>query len=262
MARDPSGWMSDVERIPFREFGHSGVAEDQMYPRAIVHHVMSGRMGGARGMALTNPVGQAPSWHFSIGRDGAIVQHISIWDTGWHCGIDQSVIPDQLVQRFRAEFGRDVNSWTVGIEHEGFSIPAYSTDGKRIDDYLYGDDHPYPEAMIQASIRVQRWVWNSCQWLLDIPAPNDRFDRFLTHAMINPRDRPNDPGAVWDNAVWARVVNGVLAQPAPARVGPETPAVPPVEPPPPQRELDVVGAVSDLRAAMDSTAAALVKLGA
>lgn len=265
MARDPSGWMPTVERVPFKEFAHSGVAEDNMYPKAIVHHVMSGYFAGARSMAESSRVGVPPSWHFSIARDGRVMQHVSIWDTAWHCGIDSSVTPDQvvdpLVQRFRRDFGRDPNSWTIGVEHEGFSIPVFDRNGKRIDDFVYGGAHPWPDAMIQASIRVQKWIWNSCQWLVDIPAGNERFERFLTHAMIDPVQRPQDPGAAWDSAVWAPLVNAVFAEAAP-RVEPPAPPTPPPPAPAPAPAIDRDGAKEDLRAAMASTAAALVKLGA
>lgn len=227
MSQLESGWMPGVERVPFREFGHSGVALDGMYPRALVHHVMTGYFSGARDMALTYPVGAAPSWHFSIARDGRVMQHISIWDTGWHCGIDSMIVPDNvvhpLVQGFRRQFGRDPNSWTIGVEHEGFSEPTYFN-GKRVDDYVYGSGAPWPREMVEASIRVQRWIWHSCQWLVDLQG-GARYDRFLTHAMINPVERPNDPGAFWDATVWADIVNGALVPPDAPRVEPPPPVV-------------------------------------
>lgn len=225
MANDPSGWMPGVERVPFRSFASSGIAEDSMFPQAIVQHVMSGYMAGARAMALNNLEGTPPSWHFSIGRDGHVMQHVSIWDTAWHCGITRDVIPVALVTSLRDRFGRDPNTWTVGIEHEGFSIPALYN-GKRVDDYVYDTEHPWPDAMIEASIRVQKWVWNQCGWLIEITDRIEREERFLMHSMIDTVNRVQDPGTVWRDTVWDRIVNGVFELAVAHRVGAPPPTIP------------------------------------
>src|SRR5688572_809952 len=135
---DPTGWMPDVEQIPTQEWGYPDVAEDGMYPQAVMHHLMQGYIGTMVGWAQNCNGGK--SAHFLVGRDGRIVQTVSIWNPAWHAG-DVNNPSWQLM----SQFGTNPNKFTVGIEQEGFSIsprPAYS------EDYLYDAAHPWPEAMI------------------------------------------------------------------------------------------------------------------
>ncbi len=228
MARLESGWMPGVERVRSMAAGGLGVPEDAMYPQGIVQHVMAGYFAGARQMMQSSAPGTV-GWHFSIARDGRVMQHASIWDTMQHAGAIKN--PDPGAQTLINRFGNP-NLWAIGIEHEGFSIPVFSDTGKRIDDFIYDQAHPWPEELITASIRVQRWVWNSCQWLIDLPA-SERQQRFVTHSMIDRVTRAQDPGDLWNTTVWHRVVNGALEPTPVPRPAPVTPLPAPTPPPVP-----------------------------
>ena len=97
---------------------------------------------------------------------------------------------------------------TVGIEHEGFSIPpGYSYD------YLYSNGNPWPEAMIEASIRVHRWVFARVnEWDAGAMVPSE--DTVITHSMLNTASRKQDPGDLWLATVRPRILAAL--QPAPA----------------------------------------------
>lgn len=87
----------------------------------VLHHTAGDNLKGTVNW-FRNPESQV-SAHFTVGRDGSIVQHLSTYLRAWHAG--KSI--DAL--------GREnVNDFSVGIEidNEG--------DGK----------HPYPEAQLQA----------------------------------------------------------------------------------------------------------------
>jgi N-acetylmuramoyl-L-alanine amidase len=63
------------------------------------------------------------SAHYTIGKDGSIVQHVSSWDRAWHAGVSTDV------------FGRsNANHFSVGIELVNLN------DGK----------DPYPQAQLDA----------------------------------------------------------------------------------------------------------------
>lgn len=63
------------------------------------------------------------SAHFTIGKDGSIVQHVSTWDRAWHAGVSKDF------------FGKDnLNHFSVGIELVNLN------DGK----------DPYPQEQIDA----------------------------------------------------------------------------------------------------------------
>jgi N-acetyl-anhydromuramyl-L-alanine amidase AmpD len=240
---EANGWMPGVEYVPTVRVAPDsyGIADGNMWPRAIVHHVMQGYFAGAKAM-MQETTFKAPSWHFSVARDGRIMQHASIWTPTMHAGLTStSRDVGEPVDSLRSNPGqwlaawqaKNPNTWAIGIEHEGFSKPETTGTGKRVDDYIYGPGNPWPEALIEASIRVQRWCWQRCQWLIDLPRGsyadwNTADSRFLTHAMIDPEMRPLDPGPEWDAKVWHRIVNAVLAVPEPPR-----PPAPPVEPVPP-----------------------------
>lgn len=199
MAADPTGWMPGIERVPTVAWGYPDVAEDSMYPQAIVDHVAQGYMAGLLGIAQSADPGK--SWHFSIGRDGTIVQHVSIWNPAWHAG-------DVNGPTWPGYTGTNPNKFTIGIEHEGFSIrPSYSYD------YIYSGENPWPEALIEASIRVHQWVFHMCSnWLKPSEAT------VITHSMLNTRSRAQDPGDLWLATVRPRIVAAL--QPAVEAPGP------------------------------------------
>ena len=202
MAADSTGWLPGVEQVRTSAWGYPDIAEDGVYPAAVVSHVAQGYMTGLLGIAQQAAPGK--SWHFSIGRDGTIVQHVSIWDPAWHAG-------DVNAPTWRLHNATNPNKRTVGIEHEGFSIPpGYSYD------YLYSQAAPWPEALIEASIRVHRWVFAQCvSWLV----PSE--DTVITHSMLNTRTRAQDPGDLWLATVRPRIIAALQVAPPPPTPAPD-----------------------------------------
>lgn len=158
----------DAEWVPWRYLSDTGQPtyfKGTNQPTAVVLHIMQGYMSTARQWALTGHYGA--SWHFSVGRDGKVMQHLDFADGGYHAGIPDTA-PKPTWSLWRGH-GRNVNTYTIGIEHEGFS----------------GDG--FTEAQRQASKKL-------CQWLameLDIPYARVHFP---PHADIDVVNRVNDFG--------------------------------------------------------------------
>jgi N-acetylmuramoyl-L-alanine amidase len=104
----------------------------------------------------------AVSAHFTIGRDGSIVQNVSTFDRAWHAG-----------KSWDAEGRNNVNDYSVGIELVNLN------DGK----------DPYPDAQIQALCGI-------------IAEMHRRFPikQLVSHEFIaQPPGRKSDPKAFpWD----------------------------------------------------------------
>jgi hypothetical protein len=132
-------------------------------PVAVVLHIMQGYSTTAERWALSGYYGA--SWHFTIDRDGNVLQHLELSDGGYHAGIPSSA-PTPTWSLWRGH-GQNVNTYTVGIEHEGFSGTALSP------------------AQSEASR-------NLCRWLAE--TLNFSYDRehFPPHADIDLVNRPND----------------------------------------------------------------------
>ncbi len=135
-------------------------------PLAVVLHVMQGYQRTARRWAEAGHFGQ--SWHYSIGRDGSVMQHLDHEDGGYHAGItafkERSYPPRWPLWKGPRI---NVNHYTIGIEHEGFA----------------GEQFTLAQAM--ASRRLCRWLAS----VLDIPLDRDHF---APHAVIDTRDRAHD----------------------------------------------------------------------
>lgn len=234
---DETGWMDGAARIPTTAWGYSNFPEDGMYPQAIVCHVAQGYFSGLTNIARANEPGK--SWHFSVGRNGEIAQHVSIWNPAYHAGIVAD--PQPAAGALLARFGQNPNTWSVGIEQEGFSVdPGHGYD------HLYGAGHPWPEAQVEAMIRITKWVWSMCQWLQQLPA-DEIPGRILTHSTIDQRTRRQDPGDFWLATVRPKILAAMQA--------------PEATPPASTGGADVPAALELLRTAMTATAGAIVKLG-
>lgn len=239
------GWMPEAERVemvPERYATNVGVAAGEMYPQAIVDHVMGGHYSYALEMMRDPTVGDDSddyaSWHFSIAQDGRIAQHASIWTPCMGAGLKSNAVTAEPISTFRQRWHYNPNAWTVHIEHEDKAVrnPVLT------------------EAQIEASTRVHRFVWNSCEWLRSLPRgfwwlPDTADSRITGHYQYS-ADRADDPGV---NFPWDRIMDAVLA--------PVVEVPPPPAPPNSAQSLDIEGAKYDLRMAMDATASALVKLG-
>lgn len=135
-------------------------------PVAVVLHIMAGYATTAREWAQTGHVGA--SWHFTIGRDGSVMQHLELSDAGWHAGIspEQGTADPPVWPLWRGN-GENVNRYTIGVEHEGFPgtqfTPAQAATSKAL-----------------------------CQWLADVLDVPYEINHFPPHAAIDIVNRVND----------------------------------------------------------------------
>lgn len=200
MSVDPTGWMPGVQQVRTEAYSYPAMAPDEMYPQVVINHVASGYYTTLRQMmAAPNP---GKSWHFSVSRQGDITQHVSIWDAAYHAGDVNAPTTDWMT---RLGF-TNPNYFSVGIEQEGFSIPAPGVD------YVYDATHPWPEPMVLAVIRIHEWIWSRAQWLQDAP---DKARRVTTHSEYNTATRPHDPGNLWIATVKPRIVAALAPTPTP-----------------------------------------------
>ena len=138
----------------------------QNKPVAVVLHVMAGHMSTVLGWARSGY--PHASWHFSVGREGSVYQHLALTDGGYHAGIpDAKAAARPPAWRRWQGLGVNVNHYTIGIEHEGMS------------------GEPFTPQQAEASRQLCRWL------AAELGIPYDR-DHFPPHADIALIDRPND----------------------------------------------------------------------
>ena len=127
-------------------------------PKAVVLHRMQGHWQTAIQWAAEGHYGA--SWHFTVGLNGDVAQHLDFLDGGYHAGIANS-------PTWPLYMGGNPNLYTLGVECEGFA----------------GGDWPEPQLSSLRSL---------CRWLADtLNIPFDH-DHFPAHAEIDQRDRFND----------------------------------------------------------------------
>lgn len=128
--------------------------EDTVIDTVVLHHTAGKALIGTVRW-FWNPESQV-SAHFTVGRDGSIVQHVSTYRRAWHAG------------RSVDGFGRNnVNDFSVGIE---------------IDNVGDGNE-PYPEAQLQAVEHV-----------VSVLMRRHPIRQITSHEYIaEPQGRKNDP---------------------------------------------------------------------
>ncbi len=148
----------------------------------VLHHTAGGGTAQGTGRYFQNPSAQVSS-HYTVGKDGAIVQSVPDGKRAWHAGVSSFKGRD------------DVNDFSIGIE---------------IVNWGNGKD-PYTDAQYNALINLVAWI---CQ---TYKVPVDRITGHKDVAL--PRGRKTDPSPNFD---WNRVRKGVEAKlkgssaPAPA----------------------------------------------
>ena len=142
---------------------------DQNAPEAVVLHVAQGYRGTVRQWAKDGYAGA--SWHYTVCRDGRVLQHLEHNDGGYHAGIEryrrdgsENPIPTWPLWK---GWGVNVNRYTIGIEHEGFSGTQFT-----------------PEQMA-ASRELCRWLAGELGIPLDV-------EHFTWHGAIALIDRADD----------------------------------------------------------------------
>ena len=156
-------------------------------PIAIVLHKMQGWVTTAIGWAVSGAFGK--SWHFSIRLDGVIYQHLSYTDGGYHAGItDSQARNNPPTWTLWKGTGINVNTYTIGIELEGFSGNAIPPQQREALKWLlhkictdlnirYDRDHLPPHADIDTVNRVNDF---------DYPAGREELYIYLLEDEMTP----------------------------------------------------------------------------
>jgi LysM repeat protein len=165
-----------------------------MRPVLIVDHIMQGYL---RTMVdWTRTGGSKVIVHFGVGRDGRTVQFQDVLTPGIHASSLNRPVARRALERSSVAGG--VNTYSIGIEHEGCSIdprPAYSVPAELI----YSGQNPWPEAMVQASLAIKRWCFAHVPTL-----ESASRDSIVGHYEVDATNRANDPATPADRArgVW------------------------------------------------------------
>ena len=179
------GWMPDIDHIGTTMYGYTDVPPETMKPIAVINHIMQGYARTMIDWATNNSVQK--SAHFIIDREGNITQTVSIYSPAWHAGRTAK-------ESWKSFPGGNPNKYTVGIEHEGFSVdPGYGYD------YIY--DGSWPEAMMDASAKVHKWILGE----IGLEA-NDQT--VIGHFETDAVSRANDPGPQWSREDLLSRING------------------------------------------------------
>ena len=166
--------MPDIDHIGTTMYGYTDVPPETMKPIAVINHIMQGYARTMIDWATNNSVQK--SAHFIIDREGKITQTVSIYSPACDAGRTAK-------ESWKSFPGGNPNKYTVGIEHEGFSVdPGYGYD------YIY--DGSWPEAMMDASAKVHKWILGE----LSLDA-NDQT--VIGHFETDAVSRANDPGPQW-----------------------------------------------------------------
>lgn len=177
--------MPDIDHIGTTMYGYTDVPPETMKPIAVINHIMQGYARTMIDWATNNSVQK--SAHFIIDREGNITQTVSIYSPAWHAGRTAK-------ESWKSFPGGNPNKYTVGIEHEGFSVdPGYGYD------YIY--DGSWPEAMMDASAKVHKWILGE----LGLEA-NDQT--VIGHFETDAVSRANDPGPQWSREDLLSRING------------------------------------------------------
>ena len=177
--------MPDIDHIGTTMYGYTDVPPETMKPIAVINHIMQGYARTMIDWATNNSVQK--SAHFIIDREGNITQTVSIYSPAWHAG-------RTAIESWKSFPGGNPNKYTVGIEHEGFSVdPGYGYD------YIY--DGSWPEAMMDASAKVHKWILGE----LSLDA-NDQT--VIGHFETDAVSRANDPGPQWSREDLLSRING------------------------------------------------------
>ena len=204
-------WYPGATRIATLAAGRPMASAD-----AVIVHIMQGyrstmddwaRLRGKPGDADGAP---KQSTHFAIDRAGGIAQYIPINLRAWSAGrLDPGRQPTW--SKYLPK-GGNPNARLMAIECEGFSAPpSYGYD------YIYGNSHPWPDALLASLAEVS--AWGLYQFGLEA---ND--GTLIGHYEIAPVSRAHDPGPAFPWDAFRERVASELAKLAPADAPADAPA--------------------------------------
>lgn len=178
----------------------------QIEPLGVMNHIMQGYKRTMEGWARERPDTTPKSAQFLIGRDGDIVQTVSIFEQAWAGGTIRK--PKSKIIK---ELGGNPNNYFVHIEHEGFSTPpGYGFD------YIYSKKYPWSVPMIESSIRVHAFIIREVARVQNRVIDPNR-DTVIGHRQGDSVNRANDPSSVprfFGEGVWPqkRIIHALRQQ--------------------------------------------------
>ena len=166
------GWLESAEHVPTAS---RHVLENRTVT-AVITHSIEGHQAVMDQWARSGDTSH-PSYHFTVGKDGSVHQHVSTDEVAWHAGVlDHTVDPVwPLWSGWRDGTTGDVNNHTVGVALEGFT------------------GEPWPDVQREAYLRLCVDLAQA----LRLPA---RPEHWIGHRDICPVRRAHDPGTGWDRA--------------------------------------------------------------
>lgn len=219
----PDGWCPFAAASPTANFGYPKGTHGQNRAVIFVDHIMAGWKRTLDDPGWREPAGVGV--HFGIGRDGSVSQYTGILDAHWGNGVAGAANPNdrrgierydrsnrhlaaieregnwQLGTNLRGEVfwwlraptgGSLLNQRSISIEHEGF---PFDRDGL---------DATWPQAMIDASVRVKLWCLEELARLGRPMAIDDEM--LVGHFQIDGVNRVNCPGPEWPRE---RILSGI-----------------------------------------------------
>lgn len=158
-------------------------------PQLIVQHIFEGTDTGTKSWVM-NPA-SGVSYHFGISRTGRIRQFVDITRMAWANGTttvaaDSRFVGLATVPLIR-QLGGNANWYTVAIGYEGF---------------LNQGNGALTSKQLEAGAWLHRYIRGQVKRLYDHEIPMNR-QHIVGHYEINPRTRPNCPGAAfqWDELI-------------------------------------------------------------
>lgn len=163
-------------------------------------HAAGGFMSTMRRAEFWN--GQGVSAHFAVGRDGAIIQLVNIFDQAWAQG---RLGPTVTWPPFNEMGRRNPNQYLISVEHEDWFID--NTGKARA---VPGSE--WTPLQYQSDLRLKNW----CAIEVERETGRDMFrfglDSLAGHHMFDGVNRANCPGTYWRNEYRQRLDNDLNPQ--------------------------------------------------
>lgn len=187
--------MPGIEHVPIRWAQPTWITsmKGKMQPVLIVDHIMQGYLQTMVDWASNG--GSKVITHFAVGRTGRKVQFQDVFTPGIHATSLNKATARRALERAHLGFG--VSYYSIGIEHEGCSVPpvGYTVPAELI----YSPTNRWPAAMVAASLDIKRWCFANVP---SLGAPSR--DSIIGHYEVDNVSRANDPESPSDRAagVW------------------------------------------------------------
>ena len=199
-----------------------------------INHVMAGRLRYLDEMARAKDGldgGRKVSVHFGLNEDGEVHQFVKLHNWAWGAG--RVTTADKTIRALFGVDGRgDVNGniGSVQVEHPGTSIPLDYAPSLRP---WNTTDNRLPQALIDASIKLQMWLVEN-----GVVRPV-----FIGHGDSDPKSRPHDPGDCIRNEIMQPLKEWAATRNQAPMAATESPAAATVADPAPTANADALAAL-------------------